>query len=414
MKSLLLLQKNPALLDNSQGSTNFAAPGADRLKITLTLHKRALDDDFANPNFIMLGKIQSGQFLGKPDQRTKWSWLEDILAKRTFDESGDYIITEFPIERLEYPNTDTTNGVFNADATGTYPSVPGSGSTTRLTAQQAEDQYSIKVAPGAAYVQGYEVGFNNPVYLFGAKPRTQNFRQDANVQITNGYHVTIGSLNSVPDLVNINAEIDTVGLETIRTFRNFTDGYVGDATQTDSQGFVEPFNIGNTPPVTYHILTVSTIGAIDATAYTTVYKGTNSCVVTLVPGAATPVRGGRLVAFRLLMFRLINPTPTGLITPRYLMPNAPVENPQDNPGTLGYNSTFDLGIVNAEYFTEFFLVDNNSSNFATDWTVGDLVYGEQTGSSGVVEAGSLPSRLVVSNITGEFAPGENVYQNETE
>jgi hypothetical protein len=157
-----------------------------------------------------------------------------------------------------------------------------------LTAQEADGKFAIKLSPGEAYVQGYEVGFNNPVYVYGAKPRTQNFRQDANVQITNGYHVTITSLNSVPDLANINAEVDTVGLETIRLYRNFTDGYVGDATQTDSQGFVEPFNIGNTPPVTYHILTVDDIGSIDANVYTTVYKGKNSAVVT---AASAPVRG---------------------------------------------------------------------------------------------------------------------------
>ena len=60
MKSLSHQQRDPALLDNSQGSTNFAAPGADRLKITLTLQKRAIDDDFSNPNYIMLGKIESG------------------------------------------------------------------------------------------------------------------------------------------------------------------------------------------------------------------------------------------------------------------------------------------------------------------------------------------------------------------
>ena len=408
--------EDPALLDNSQGSTNFAAPGADRLKITLTLQKRAIDDDFANPNFIMLGKIEAGNFLGKPDQRTKWSWLEEILAKRTFDESGDYIVTEFPVERLEYANTEFTgqSGVFNADAANTYPPVPGSGSTTRLTATEADGKFAIKVAPGEAYVQGYEIGFTNPVYLFGDKPRTQNFRQDANVQITDGYHLTISSLNSVPDILNINAEIDTVGLETIRTFRNFIDGHVGDATQIDSQGFVEPFNIGNEPPVTYHILTVSTISTINTSQYSVVYQGTNSCVVTLVPGAPVPIRGGNIGSVGIAYAQVVNPTPTGLVTPRYVMPNAPVENPQDNPGTLGYNSTFDLGITAAEYFTEFFLVNNNSTNYDVSWSIGDLVYGEQTGSFGVVEQGSIPQRLIVSNITGEFAPGENVYQEETD
>ena len=105
-------EENPLLLDNSQGSSNFAAPGADRLKITLTLTKREIGG--TDPNFIQLAVIIQGSLQGKPDQRTKWAWLYDVLAKRTFDESGDYIVTEFPVELLEYANGETFNGIFDA------------------------------------------------------------------------------------------------------------------------------------------------------------------------------------------------------------------------------------------------------------------------------------------------------------
>jgi len=44
-----------SLLDNAQGASNFAAPGADRLKITLTLVKR--DPDAVDPNFITLTNL---------------------------------------------------------------------------------------------------------------------------------------------------------------------------------------------------------------------------------------------------------------------------------------------------------------------------------------------------------------------
>ena len=85
-----------SLLDNSQGSSNFAAPGADRLKISLILSKRAFGDQ--NPNFILLATIQQGNIIGKPDQTIKWKWLYDVLAKRTFDESGNYIVRDFAVD----------------------------------------------------------------------------------------------------------------------------------------------------------------------------------------------------------------------------------------------------------------------------------------------------------------------------
>ena len=218
-------EEDPLLLDNSQGSSNFAAPGADRLKVTLTLTKRGLDA--TDPNFIQLGVIIQGQLQGKPDQRTKWSWLYDVLAKRTFDESGDYIITEFPVELLEYANGTTFNGIFDELPNQTYPPIPGSDDPNNLTRTQADSTFALKVSPGEAYVQGYEVGFRNPIYLYGQKPRTLNFRNDANTQMTAGQSVAITSMNSVPDFQNIDANIDTLGLETVRLYRNFTDGYVG-------------------------------------------------------------------------------------------------------------------------------------------------------------------------------------------
>ena len=81
--------EDSSLLDNAQGSSNFSAPGADRLKITLTLAKRG--EDNTDPNFIVLCNIQNGEVLGKPGETIKWEWLYDPLAKRTYDESGDYI-----------------------------------------------------------------------------------------------------------------------------------------------------------------------------------------------------------------------------------------------------------------------------------------------------------------------------------
>ena len=48
-----------SLNDNSQGFNNYGAPGADRLKISVSLFKKALDD-FNDDNFILLGTVING------------------------------------------------------------------------------------------------------------------------------------------------------------------------------------------------------------------------------------------------------------------------------------------------------------------------------------------------------------------
>ena len=112
--------EDSSLLDNAQGASNFAAPGADRLKITMSLVKR--DAEAVDANFILLAEVQNGNILGNPSRSVKWDWLYDILAQRTFDESGDYIVSEFPIQTYEYWNDEFVDGVFDVDPnTGDYP-----------------------------------------------------------------------------------------------------------------------------------------------------------------------------------------------------------------------------------------------------------------------------------------------------
>jgi hypothetical protein len=79
---------DPTLKDNAAGSPNDSAPGADRYSITLELAKQPLDlADRNEANIIQLllvkhGKVQSAV-------RTEYSELGDILAKRTYEESGN-------------------------------------------------------------------------------------------------------------------------------------------------------------------------------------------------------------------------------------------------------------------------------------------------------------------------------------
>ena len=84
------------LYDNAAGFSNYTAPGADRLKISLTLTKKELDN-FQDENFIELFRTDKG-VQKKIIDRTVYNVIGEEFARRTFDESGNYYVEKFDIE----------------------------------------------------------------------------------------------------------------------------------------------------------------------------------------------------------------------------------------------------------------------------------------------------------------------------
>ena len=99
------------LTDNSKGFNNFAAPGADRLKISCSLAFKAIDD-FNDDDFVELATVRDGNLVTKTTT-TQYNLIADELARRTFDESGDYITKPFGIKVRESSNNGIgNNGVY--------------------------------------------------------------------------------------------------------------------------------------------------------------------------------------------------------------------------------------------------------------------------------------------------------------
>ena len=65
--------------------------GAHRLKIELTLDNLSTTST-ADSSFIEMMRIDSGTLVSK---ETEYSVLGDVLARRTFDESGNYTVKPF-------------------------------------------------------------------------------------------------------------------------------------------------------------------------------------------------------------------------------------------------------------------------------------------------------------------------------
>ena len=174
-------EEDTSLLDNAQGSTNLNAKGAHRLKITLTLAKLSLTST-DDANFIELLRTDLGVIQEKA-RNTEYSVIGETLARRTYDESGDYAVRPFQLDIRETSNDGLNNGIYDP---GTITDDQNSASDNFLT---------IQVSPGKAYVRGYEVETIAPRYIDVLKPRTfENYNAAVTpvevgnfVRVTNAY-----------------------------------------------------------------------------------------------------------------------------------------------------------------------------------------------------------------------------------
>ena len=97
-------ESDESLLDNALGSPNYSAPGAARYFIDLVLTKLSLTTT-ADTDFIDLLRLNNGKVIFKVE-RTEYSELEKTLARRTYDESGDYTLAPFPIKPRDFRSND--------------------------------------------------------------------------------------------------------------------------------------------------------------------------------------------------------------------------------------------------------------------------------------------------------------------
>jgi hypothetical protein len=243
-------EEDESLLDNAQNSYNFAAPGAHRYYIELTLTKLDITST-SDLDFIELIRVDSGKIKTIVD-KTQYSLIGDELARRTYDESGDYTVRDFAIDVREHRNNNrgqwvqntayifgdvvTNNGnTYVAKNTGTSvttapvhttgSSYDGPGSTGIkwelttnptynrgiYTPAQGGDasKLAIGLEPGKAYVRGYEIQKDSTTYVTVDKARDYDQQTGAIIQPTVGNYVLVTNVNNLPP-------VDTIGTVSLR------------------------------------------------------------------------------------------------------------------------------------------------------------------------------------------------------
>ena len=127
-ESLVTPESDTSLLDNATGSSNINAKGAHRLQITLTLSKLPLgstDDE----NFVELMRLKNGSVERIVD-KTDYNIFQENLARRTFDESGNYTVRPFGIDIKETLDTGDNSGIYTSTQTTDQGNTPSEGLAT--------------------------------------------------------------------------------------------------------------------------------------------------------------------------------------------------------------------------------------------------------------------------------------------
>ena len=187
--SIVTESDDTSLLDPAQDSSNYQAPGSTRYKITLTLSKRSLSST-DDASFVELFRVINGAITQKISY-PQLSELENTLARRTFDESGNYLVRPFQVALTSHAS-DTA-------------------------------QLNVVLEPGKAYVLGYEYETIAPTTLSIPRARTA-------ANVTN-YPLTVDYQNYV-DVTRLRGPLtlDTLAPMTIHCVANSSINVTSAAT----------------------------------------------------------------------------------------------------------------------------------------------------------------------------------------
>lgn len=217
-ESVEVYTQDTSLLDPAQDASNFQAPGADRFKVDLVLSSRALNST-DDTQFIDLARVENGT-LSYALIYPQYAVLEDTLARRTYDESGNYTVRPFKLS-LETSSANTAKA-------------------------------NVILSPGKAYVYGYEYETITPTVITIDKPRTTDSIDSKRLSSDYGYYVyannnfgtfPINSLQTVDLHCVANSLINTantavIGNTKIGTARIKTTEFESASNTSNSQTYV--------------------------------------------------------------------------------------------------------------------------------------------------------------------------------
>ena len=187
-ESFVTSNDDATLNDNAAGSSNANAPGAHRFKILLTLAKKTLSST-EDSNFFELMRVENGKIKSHA-RSTDYNILEDTLARRTFDESGDYVLVNPDFDVREHLISGTNRGIYTAAEGG------------------LSSKLAIGISPFKAYVKGYESEVLTTTFIDVDKARDFETANNHKTRFNVKNYVNVTNVYGTPDIAFVSGDVE--------------------------------------------------------------------------------------------------------------------------------------------------------------------------------------------------------------
>ena len=172
IQDVVTVNDTTTLYDNANGIVNTASPGADRYRIRLELTTQ--DKITSDDTFVFLANIENSKIVEIVSTNDSYNKINDLLALRTKEESGNYIVNPF---------------VINVN--------PG----------VTDSSLELIVSPGTAYINGYRVVSPSSTKMTVPKPTETETVENDVIPVVYGNYFLADSSRGVPNL-----DLSTVNL----------------------------------------------------------------------------------------------------------------------------------------------------------------------------------------------------------
>lgn len=159
------------LYDNALNTTNYGAPGADRLKLVPELVAISAANAAANVEFFTLVEFKNGEPY-KENRNTVYNILGKEFARRTSETSGDFVVDQFLVITKD-KDFDSNTNLSNT----TY--------------------YNVAVDPGLAYISGERIQTLKNTYLDIRKSTNTQTKSNQVITANYGNYVRVNELVGV-------------------------------------------------------------------------------------------------------------------------------------------------------------------------------------------------------------------------
>ena len=187
-------EQDKNLFDNQNDNPNKTSPGADRYKITLEPARRDQADE---NNFVFVARVLNGEITREVTSHDGYNRINKLLAQRTKEESGDYIVEDF----------------------------------TAIFEDLNEQELLLDVSEGIAYVDGYRLDIGrSPIKVPRAQTSKELIADNVPAAYGNWVYLDLDNTTGLGDIANrgrldLRQGSDIVGTANLRGVEQDQVGY---------------------------------------------------------------------------------------------------------------------------------------------------------------------------------------------